>query len=238
MYNSNKYYIVGFFISLFLYAGLIVGLELQFKSISKTYERFTAKKDNFLSVTLVERKDVPKQSTPKEEPKQPQGSSTPKQTTQSVLSLFQNIDTKNLPKDQVKVEPKPQEVASRLKGKNNNEPKSSAKSLLETLDLKNQSNFNSTSSNAKFDEFKGGVTDILDANWQQTIDTISGLESIVMVIINSLGDFSYTITSLSRNDLFNQKLVGFLEKMKNEKFPPCPTSKECRFEIKFKDLLE
>ena len=53
-----------------------------------------------------------------------------------------------------------------------------------------------------YDEFRGKVSDILDNNWQNTINTVSGNEAEVIVGIDKLGNFSYKIETLSYNDDF------------------------------------
>ena len=106
------------------------------------------------------------------------------------------------------------------------------------LEFEQQENLIITQKDGVYDEFRGKIADILDANWQETIDTVSGNVAQVIVGVDKLGNFSYKIETLSYNDAFNAKLRDFLEEMRDIEFPPFKGGEIFNMKVTFKDILE
>ncbi|MDX1809489.1 MAG: TonB C-terminal domain-containing protein [Sulfurospirillaceae bacterium] len=154
----------------------------------------------------------------------------------ALKGLFDKIDVKKMeePKKQRVIESRkqlknPKKVAQEVVKKDD------AKKLVESLNFEKQTNLSSTK-NGVIDKFRGQVTQILDENWQNTIDTVSGNKASVIIYIDTLGKFSYKIEKLSYNDEFNSKLLDFLEQMKDKEFPPYTEGGIFKMQVEFKDI--
>lgn len=245
------------FLSLSLYMGILFCIFFYLGHSQEFIQRFTSKKDDFLDVTLVQRKVEPTPTQEKkriikktEEPKRvveptPAKESAPKPAAKQsadLQNLFKSIDTSKL------ADPAPISVAkaktqSRLKPTKKPAaqviPKEDAKNLTAALELETKSvQWEKSAADATYDPFRGKINDILQENWDQTIDTVSGAEAKVTVFVDYRGTFSYTIVSMSYNDAFNAKLRDFLEAMREENFPPYTEGESLSMTIKFKDVLE
>lgn len=244
------------FLSLSLYMGIIFGIFFYLGHSQEFIQRFTSKKDDFLDVTLVQRKVTP---TPvkkkkriikkKAEPKRvvkptPKTKSTPKaakKQSADLKNLFKSIDTSKLADPAPISAPKPK-AQSRLKPSKKPAaevvPKDDAKNLTASLELETKPVTMVSQSKGTYDPYRGKISEILDGHWQETIDTVSGAEAKVSVTVDYQGSFSYTIVSMSYNDAFNAKLRDFLEAMREEDFPPYMEGESLSMTIKFKDVLE
>ena len=232
MMDSNKSYFVGFVSSVLIYVISISGLTYTYISSNIKMQRFTAKKNDFLDVVLIESKQSSKQSNTKS----PKGSTTTKQTsTADVKNLFSKVDTSKL--QNIEQPTKPASTPSRLKGETQDTNASNITSLLDNLNIKSQASYNA-SSTATYNESIGKIIDILDEEWQKHIDLEPGPEAIVQIIINPSGDLSYNIKRLSKSYEFNEKLNIYLENMKKIKFPIMPNGQDFNFDFKFNIELE
>jgi len=87
----------------------------------------------------------------------------------------------------------------------------------------------------EYNEYMGEVTEILDSEWQQTLNTVSGSYADILVRIDNKGVFSFKIDKLSYNDSFNSKLKDFLLNMSSKSFPPFPHGEYIEFLVTFRD---
>lgn len=250
MFNetSSKYlgwllsFILYFFI-LFLFISFIQKQNLQM-------QKFTASKKNLLNVTLVEKKKNPikkkvlvkkKESVVKQEVQksQPKTTRVTKTTTPTSLkNLFDDIKIDKLPQQTQKKEKKVRKKIVKKEVQEVTQVEKKASKIAENLKFEEQENLIITQKDGIYDEFKGKISDILEQNWQKTIDTVSGNEASVIIGIDKTGNFSYTIETLSYNDDFNAKLRDFLESMKEVEFPPYDKGEIFHMKVVFKDLLE
>jgi hypothetical protein len=227
MLNSGKFYFVGFVFSILIYTSVMGTLAYTFISSNLKAQRYTAHKNDFLDVMLVQSST----SSASSDNKRTKGSTTNKFSSSDVKSLFSSINTAKL---QTKEVPKTTNTApSRLKGETQDTNSANITSLLKNLDIKAQPNYNA-SSTALYDEYKGKIADILNENLQTYIDFIeTGPEANVQITISLSGDFSYSIIRLSKNDLFNEKLKVCLEDMKKVTFPVPTNRQEAKFDTIF-----
>ncbi len=250
MSNKSAYNIIGFTLSFILYIIVVASLIFYLQDNIKKNINYTTKKNIILDITLVQNKsDKPvkvkknqikkiKKTIKKKVASKPNvkkvDSKSPKKV--SLQGLFKKIDTKKI------VEPKKQKaIQSRKKVVAPKETpqeivkKEDAKKLVESLNFENIQNI-SSSKDGIYDKFRGKVTEILNENWQKTVDTISGNKATVTIFVDNLGNFSYKIEKLSYNDEFNSKLIDFLEEMKNKKFPPFTEGGTFKIQVEFKDI--
>ena len=152
-------------------------------------------------------------------------------------SLFKKVKVDKLPELTQKREKK---VRKKIVKKNIEKvvKEDKAKKITKSLEFEQQENLIITQKDGVYDEFRGKISDILDKNWQETIDTVSGNEAKVIISIDNLGNFSYKIETLSYNDAFNAKLRDFLEEMKDIKFPSFKKGNIFSMQVVFKDILE
>lgn len=228
MLNSSKSFFIGFLLSSSLYVVVLFFLTHTYLFSSESLIRFTARKNDFLDVTIVESKKS-SQSVDKNIPK---GSTTNKQeATSDLKNLFASIDTTKIPKEEPK---KVENVVppSRLKGSSQDQDKTNLSSIVDNLSIQHTQNYKD-SSTAQYDAHKGKIVDILDENWQKYISVVLEAEADVKISINPNGKFSYNIVRLSKNDMFNEELYIYLEDMKKITFPSSPDGKEFSFDTKF-----
>lgn len=249
MPDSKTFTLVGWTLSFFLYGVVLFVIITFIKDNSIKLEKYTASKKNMLNVTLVERKkespkekkivkkkeSVVKKERQKLEKKEVK--SVQKEPTKSIKSLFDDVNVAKLPKVEQKKEKQIRKkiVVDTLEEVVENKK---ASKILETLQLHEQENLIITQKDGIYDEFRGKISDILDQHWQETIDTVSGNNAKVLIGIDKLGNFSYTIETLSYNDAFNAKLRDFLEEMKDREFPPFKEGEIFNMRVEFKDILE
>jgi len=249
--NSSTSTIVGWTLSFILYFLILsAGIyALQTHNIKNT--KYTASKKNLLNVTLVERKE--KKVVKKKKQKVVKKKTTINKVKQKVKkkvvrakkieskpdlkSLFKKVKVDKLPELTQKREKK---VRKKIIKKNIEEvvKEDKAKKITKSLEFEQQENLIITQKDGVYDEFRGKISDILDKNWQETIDTVSGNEAKVIISIDNLGNFSYKIETLSYNDAFNAKLRDFLEEMKDIKFPSFKKGNIFSMQVVFKDILE
>ena len=87
--------------------------------------------------------------------------------------------------------------------------------------------------------FHQKVSQILQYNWNQTIETRGNFSATVVVKINKRGKMIYEITESSHNNLFQTKLIVFLEDMKDYNFPLHTFKRKyVDIEIVFKDKIQ
>lgn len=249
--------VIGFIAATFLYVGILLGAAVYLSHQQEWIERYTSKKDNFMDIVLVARpaetpKSAPKAQKPESEPEvnKPKSkpvekpsvkAAQPKPTQQAnVRDLFSNIDTSKLDKAAQIPTPKPK-TQSRLKPNDKppatSEPaKPKASSLVAGMELESVSP--EQSSTGIYDEYKGKITEMLEGYWNDTPDSVSGAQGTVVIFIDTFGNFSYSIESLSYNNAFNSKLRDFLERMKSIAFPPSPDNSGMEAKITFKDEME
>lgn len=258
MSSVNRYASLGWILSIVLDIVLLVFFAYMLSQSKDKDLNYTSKKDNPLSVTLVERKkndsDKLKEERKKEEkpitaPKptekaseEKKTASSPKEAVKSVSlqGLFEKIDTKKLPQD-VKEQKKDQGQKTRIKP-NKEETKDKgenvASKIANSLNFAEQKHLIDTQKDGKYDPFIGKVQEILEENWQKTIDTESGNVAKVLIKISNKGTFSYKIVSMSYNNEFNNKLKEFLKDMESVDFPPYDKGALFEMQVSFKDIKE
>jgi len=249
MPNRLSYNFIGIVSSIVIYLLIMVGITLYLQERVTKKINYSSQKKTLLNITLVERKKVaPKKQKKKRAKKKvvkkekinkrPKVKKRVQKATKkrvSLQGLFEKIDTKKIP------EPKEKRVQKSRKKvvvkKEVKKESTKAKELVENLKLENQQLIVSAKDGI-FDEFRGKVTEILDKNWQKTVDTVSGNVAKVIIYVDKNGNFSYKIVTLSYNDAFNAKLMDFLESMKEEEFPPFTEGDVFKMKVEFKDLME
>ncbi|MDR2790461.1 MAG: TonB C-terminal domain-containing protein [Campylobacteraceae bacterium] len=233
MSAERRFYLIGFYVSLGLYALIFAGLAHMYGESPDFLQRFTAK-DNFLNIILVEKKELTGEDKTSSVTvvKQDSSPASAKTQTAGIQDLFANIDEKNLAKSGSTAS-----QPSRLDGKN--APQNNATKLLDKLTFKRQSTMTvNSASSGIHDPFIGKIQDMLSEKWAETPYTVAGTNAQVEITIDNNGGFSYSIVSLSYNSDFNEKLKNFLEEMKGEVFPPYEGSGFFKFNTTFKDEVE
>jgi periplasmic protein TonB len=246
--------------SIVLYIVLLIFFIYMIGYHKEANVNYTSKKDNPLSVTLVERKkndsDKLKEERKKEEVEKPiaepkptekpseekKTASSPKEAAKSVSlqGLFEKIDTSKLPQD-AKEQKKDQTQKTRIKpNKEETKDKSEnvASKIANSLNFSEQKHLVDTKRDGKYDPFIGRVQEILEENWQKTVDTESGNVAKVIIKVSDKGAFSYKIVSLSYNNEFNSKLKEFLTLMEKVDFPPYDKGTLFEMQVEFKDIME
>lgn len=251
MPNSSTSSIIGWTLSFVIYFIVIILCAYMIQSNYTKNIKYTASKKNLLNVTLVERKTT-KQTVQKkkkivknkttvnqEKPKAVKKTVRAKKsvTKPDLSKLFGKINVEKLPEETQKREQKVRKkiVKSEVEEV---EKVDKAKKITKSLDFAEQENLIITQKDGIYDEFRGKITDILDSNWQETVNTVSGNEAEVVIGIDKFGNFSYKIETLSYNDAFNAKLRDFLEEMKDIVFPVFQEGEIFYMKTKFKDILE
>jgi len=249
--SSSTSTIVGWTLSFIIYFIIVaVGIYMLQSHNTKTI-KYTASKKNLLNVTLVERKEkkvvkkkkqkiVKKKTTvnkPKPTPKKKTVRVKKSETKPDFKKLFGKIDLDKLPKQSPKREKK---IRKKIVQKEVEEvvKDDKAKKITKALEFEQQESLIITQKDGIYDEFRGKIADILDSNWQETIDTVSGNIAEVIIGVDKLGNFSYKIETLSYNDAFNAKLRDFLEEMRDIEFPPFQNGEVFNMKVVFKDILE
>ena len=202
-----------------------------------------------LDITLVQNRPKRRQSPPKkvQEKTKPKKHAAPKPIPINVASkhekkvalrgLFDKINIKKMEKPHKKKIVSTRKMPTNKKAVDTSVKKNDAKKLVDALTFQKQSNITSVK-NGVVDKFRGEVTQILDKNWQNTIDTVSGNKATVMITIDNFGKFSYKIEKLSYNNEFNSKLLDFLEQMRDKKFPPYSEGGIFTLPVIFKDIKD
>ena len=251
MPSSSTSTIVGWTLSFSIYFIVVAVGTYMLQSHNTKTIKYTASKKTLLNVTLVERKEkktikkkkqkvVKKKITvnkPKPVPKKKTVRVKKNETKPDFKKLFGKIDLDKLPKQSPKREKK---VRKKFVQKKFEEVTKDdlAKKAVDSLEIEKQQVLKEISEDAIYDKFKGEVTDILYAHWQETIHMFEGNIAVVSVKIDKLGNYSYTIEKLSLNDAFNAKLRDFLEEMRVVEFPPFEGGKIFNMETTFRDELE
>ncbi len=255
MPSSSTSTIVGWTISFLIYILIVLSGTYMLESHNTKNIKYTASKKNLLNVTLVERtekkirkkkkqKIVKKKRTVskikiKKKIKSIRGTIKDKNITKKTnfKKLFGNIDLKKLPQESPRREKK---IRKKVVQKEIEEviKDDKAKKITKSLEFEQQENLIITQKDGIYDEFRGKISDILDSNWQETIDTVSGNIAEVIVSVDKFGNFSYKIETLSYNDAFNAKLRDFLEEMRDKEFPPFNNGEIFNMKVAFKDILE
>ena len=243
--------------SILLYLFLLVCLAFVITSHKDTIRNYTSNKDP-LNVALVERKkndsEKLKEERKKEEVQKPvekpvekpaeekKVASSPKEAvkSQSLRGLFEDINTSKLPPD-AKEQKKDQTAPTRIKpNKEENKEKSEsvASKIANSLNFSEQKHLVDTKKGGEYDPFIGKVQEILEENWQKTIDTENGNVAKVVVKVSDKGRFSYKIVSLSYNNDFNTKVKEFLKAMESVDFPRYEKGPLFEMQVEFKDIKE
>ncbi|WP_024953859.1 TonB C-terminal domain-containing protein [Sulfurospirillum arcachonense] len=253
MPSTSNSSIVGWTLSFILYfIFLSIGIYvLQSHNIKN--QKYTASKKNLLNVTLVDRKNkktikkkkqkVVKKKNTVDKPKPVEKKKTIRSTKKASIpktdlsKLFGKIDVDKIPEETQK---RKKEIRKKIVKKEIEEVEKvdKAKNITKHLEFDQQENLVITQKDGIYDEFRGKISDILDSNWQQTINTVSGNKADVIISIDKLGNFSYKIETLSYNDAFNAKLRNFLEEMRDVRFPPFTKGEIFNMKVVFKDILE
>lgn len=259
MSSVNRYASLGWTMSIFLYVILIIFFAYVLSSQKEKNLNYTSKKDTPLSVTLVERKkndsDKLKEERKKEEVEKPietkpiekpaeekKVAASPKETVKSTSfrGLFEDINTSKLPPD-AKEQKKDQKSPTRTKpNKEENKEKSDspASKIANSLNFAEQKHLIDTTKDGIYDPFIGKVQEILEENWQKTVDTENGNVAKVIIKVSNRGTFSYKIVSLSYNNDFNSKLKEFLKVMESTEFPKYDKGTLFEMQVEFKDMKE
>jgi protein TonB len=248
--NRSLYNITGFVVASIFYLCVLVFLGFYLQEKIRKNIKYTANKNTILDITLVEKKSKPKKSIPKKVEKHIRKTkkTTPKPAVKkrksnspkkiSLQGLFKKVNIKNIKEPTVKKsEPIRRKIKTVQKAEENNMTKNDAKQIVKSLNFQNKKSIIS-SKDGVYDKFKGKITQILDENWQNTIDTVSGNSATVTVFVDKFGTFSYKIEKLSYNDDFNSKLRNFLEEMKDKEFPPFVDGEIFKIQVEFKDIRQ
>ena len=221
-------------------------------------KNYTSNKDP-MNVALVERKkndsEKLKEERKKEEVQKPvekpaekppaeekKVASSPKEAvkSQSLRGLFEDINTSKLPPD-AKEQKKDQTAPTRIKP-NKEETKekseSAASKIANSLNFSEQKRSVDSKKGGEYDPFIGKVQEILEENWQRTIDTENGNVAKVVIKVSDKGTFSYKIVSMSYNSDFNTKLKEFLKVMEGVDFPKYEKGPLFEMQVEFKDIKE
>lgn len=244
--------------SILLYICLLVGLAYVLSSQQDTLKNYTSNKDP-MNVALVERKkndsEKLKEERKKEEVQKPvekpaekpvseekKVASSPKEAvkSQSLRGLFEDINTSKLPPD-AKEQKKDQTAPTRIKP-NKDETKekneNAASKIANSLNFSEQKHSVDSKKGGEYDPFIGKVQEILEENWQKTIDTENGNVAKVIIQVSDRGTFSYKIVSLAYNNEFNTKLKEFLKAMESVEFPKYEKGALFEMPVSFKDIKE
>lgn len=257
MSSVNKYASLGWILSILLYICLLVCLAYVLSSPKDTIKNYTSQKDP-MNVALVERKkndsEKPKEERKKEEVQKPvekpvekpaeekKVASSPKEAvkSQSLRGLFEDINTSKLPPD-AKEQKKDQTTPTRIKpNKDETKEKSenAASKIANSLNFAEQKHSVDSKKGGEYDPFIGKVQEILEENWQKTIDTENGNVAKVLIQVSDKGTFSYKIVSLAYNNEFNTKLKEFLKAMESVEFPKYEKGPLFEMPVSFKDIKE
>ncbi len=247
MPNKSAYSFLGFFISIILYICVLLFVAFYLQERVQKIVSYTAQKNVILDITLVDKKPQTRRRVHKKAikkikkiAKKPALKTIKSDSSKkvSLQGLFKKIDTKKIiePK-QKRVLQSRKKIVAPVKLKQERIKKDYAKKLVESLNFENKKNIIS-SKNGIYNEFRGKITKILNENWQNTIDTVSGNSATVNIFIDNTGTFSYKIEKLSYNDDFNSKLRDFLEEMRDIEFPPFNKGRVFQMQVEFKDIRQ
>ena len=226
---------------------------------NQTLKNYTSNKDP-MNISLVERKkndsEKLKEERKKEEIKKPvekplekpkneekKVASSPKETvkSQSLRGLFEDINTSKL-KPEAKEQKKDHKQPTRIKPNKEEETKekseNTASKIANSLNFSEQKHLTDMKKAGEYDPFIGKVQEILEENWQKTVDTENGNVAKVIIKVSNQGIFSYKIVSLSYNNDFNTKLKEFLKSMESEEFPKYDKGELFELPVEFKDIKE
>ncbi|NCD01359.1 TonB C-terminal domain-containing protein, partial [bacterium] len=225
--------------SILLYTCLLIFFTYMISHEKQTLKNYTSNKDP-MNIALVERKKNDSQKLkeerkkeevqkpvekPSEKPKNEEKkvASSPKETvkSQSLRGLFEDINTSKL-KPEAKEQKKNQTQPTRIKpNKEETKEKSEnvASKIVNSLIFSEQKQDADTKKSGEYDPFIGKVQEILEENWQRTLDTENGNVAKVLIKVSNQGAFSYKIMSLSYSNDFNIKLKEFLHSMESVEFP-------------------
>ena len=258
MSNVNKYASLGWMLSISLYIFLVALFAYIVVNQKPTNQNYTSKKDELLHVSLVERKkndsekekeerrkvekpvEVPKPAEKPSEEKTVASSAKEAVKSVSLQGMFEKIDTKKLPTD-VKEQKKDQTTKTRVKPNQDVTKEKSAdvaSKIANSLNFAEQKHLIDTKRDGKYDPFIGRVQEILEENWQKTVDTESGNVAKVLIKVSDKGIFSFKIVSLSYNNEFNTKLKEFLKTMESIEFPRYEKGPLFELQVDFKDIME
>jgi len=246
--NKSLYDLIGFIVSFFIYFCVLLFLAFYLQEKVHKDIKYTAKKNVVLDITLVEHKPTKKRHFVKKQKKQIKKAkkiaSKPKVKSMATRSpkkislqgLFKKVKVKNIKEPVIKKsKPSRKKIKSAIKEEVKPVTKRDAKKIVKTLNFDNKRSIIS-SKDGIYDKFRGKITQILDENWQNTIDTASGNSATVTIYIDKTGTFSYKIEKLSYNDDFNSKLRNFLEEMRDKEFPPFKDGNIFKIQVEFKDI--
>ncbi|OCL83636.1 hypothetical protein AAW29_00686 [Arcobacter porcinus] len=243
MKNSNNFYLSGL-IAFFTY--FILLLLFSFYVISPQTKLYSFKDDSFeIELQVFENKPKEKESVkPKEEKivkiekkieepiKEESKEASNSNKKVDVKSLFANFkdNSKELSKEDIKninrsIDPK------RFKSKFEKEQRESIAFDRVFENNKTTTSLSNSENNNSDDEYLKEVNSLL-SKWIP----ISGnkeLKSLVIVSIDSLGNFSYTVSRKSGNEIFDLALDDFLKKQLTIKYP-IPKKNSIKIEVEFK----
>lgn len=245
--------------SILLYVFLVIFFAYLVVNQKKENKNYTSTKDP-MNIALVERKkndseklkeERKKEETikpiekPLEKPAEEKKvlASSPKQTVKSnsLRGLFEDINTSKLPPD-AKEQKKDQKQPTRTKPNKEEETKekseNAASKIANSLSFSEQKHLTDMKKAGEYDPFIGKVQEILEENWQKTVDTENGNVAKVLIKVSDRGIFSYKIVSLSYNNEFNTKLKEFLKAMEGVAFPKYDKGALFEMQVDFKDIME
>ncbi len=255
--KKSLYFYLSAIFSLLIYLSLVFFIFSYLNKFEKKAKQYTAKKNNFIEITINDKKRVDKKKRPVKKRvvkkvkkkvvkkrvkknKAVKKSSKPTVKTKSLKSLFSSINTKKYIKEQNLTKKAnqnsriPKKVKKSLESQENKKEKISAKAITKSLSLEDISSKISRR-NGEYNKYIGKISDMLDSKWQETPGTIPGNHATVIIRIDKFGNFSYKIDTLSYNNEFNAKLENFLESLRDEKFPPYSGGDFIEIKINFKD---
>ncbi|ACZ11556.1 energy transducer TonB [Sulfurospirillum deleyianum] len=258
MSSVNKYASLGWTLSILLYIFILIFFGYMLSHEKQTLKNYTSNKDP-MNVSLVERtknnSEKLKEERKKEEIKKPvekpsekpkseekKVASSPKEAvkSQSLRGLFEDINTSKL-KPEAKEQKKNQTQPTRIKpNKEETKEKSEnvASKIANSLNFAEEKHLIDSKKSGEYDPFIGKVQEILEENWQKTVDTENGNVAKVIIKVSNQGVFSYKIVSLSYNNDFNTKLKEFLKSMESEEFPKYDKGELFELPVEFKDMKE
>lgn len=239
----KDYFLISGVISIFLYLSFFIFLFIYLKDHNvKKYD--ASKKVTVLELEVIEpnKEKSEKKQIQKVEVKNNQkndivekSTSTSQKQRSDLKSLFANVNVKSTQvKEEETTDVKKSSVLSRFKSKFEREKKSQnvdVSNLLQKVQTNSNLAIATTSNN--FDEYYSKIYDIISSRWNP-LKIANGLSSVVIITIDSQGNFSYKIITRSGDDRFDASLEEFLDSQTTQAYPPYEKGNNTDIEFTFK----
>ena len=202
---------------------------LEISIITKPKEKITQKQSAKSSPKKVEQTIVKKSASKKAK------------KTSDLKSLFKDVSTKaNKVVDKKVNKTKANQVESRFKSKFQREKKNDKVELSKLIDVKNTDSYNSKNTLSQNtigekDKYYSMISDMILRRWYNyPLLNNQNYTVKVKITIDTQGNFSYHIVSLSGIDNVDVAIKDFLNNQKFEKYPVSPDNKKKNIQINFK----